>query len=289
MTFEELEAFQAFAHTLNFTRAAEAINISQPALHVKIQKLANILEAPLYYKSGRHLSLTPQGEEFARYCAETLAEQKRFRERLHGRTYRQPVTLAAGAGAYLYLLGPAIRAFRKQSDAVLNLVTANREGCLELLRSGRAHLAVTVLNRRPPDLAAEILVSLPCQLVCRADHPLSSRDSLELKDLKGESLIVPPAGRPFRETLESHLKQHKVEWEVALEATGWELMMHFASLGLGTTLVNGCCRTPQGCKAIPVSGLPGADYYLLHPRTTQLAESIDQVKQLIVQKSAKNI
>ena len=57
---------------------------------------------------------------------------------------------------------------------------------------------------------------------------------------------------------------------VALEADGWELMMHFVQLGLGATVVNGCCRIPRGCVGVPFVDLAPSRYYLLRRRGLRL-------------------
>ena len=67
MSLDELAAFVVFSECLNFTRAAERLEISQPALHVKIKKLGEELRVPLYVKDRRRLYLTRQGEEVARF------------------------------------------------------------------------------------------------------------------------------------------------------------------------------------------------------------------------------
>ena len=61
MRLDWLQAFLTFSQSMNFTRAAEALHISQPALYVKIGKLAKWLGHPLYRKEGRNLILTPVG------------------------------------------------------------------------------------------------------------------------------------------------------------------------------------------------------------------------------------
>lgn len=263
MNIDDNIAFLAFAESLNFTQAAEKLSISQPALHVKINKLGTAVGAPLYRKSGRHLTLTVQGEEFARYCREVIAAHQAFLQRVHGEEHAESVTLAAGSGAYLYLLGEGIRRFGLQKTGSLHLLTGDRDQCLQYLRSGRAQLAVTVLTHTPADIRARLLCPLPTVLVVPKDHKLARRRRLTIKDLNDLNLIVPPTGKPFRETLELYLRQHKVDWTVALEAQGWDLMLHFVDLGLGSALVNGCCRIPKTCRAIPVSGLPSVEYFVI--------------------------
>jgi LysR family transcriptional regulator, low CO2-responsive transcriptional regulator len=283
MYLDDLHAFTVFSELLNFTHSAERLAISQPALYVKVKKLSHDLGVPLYEKVGRTLKLTVQGEELARFGREILAARDRFLEKLTGQHLHQPVTLAAGAGSYLYLLGEAIRQYREQVTAPLNLITAKREDALQHLKSGRAQLAVTVLNTVPQGLEATLLCSIPCQLVLRRDHALAKKKGLCIRDLADSSLIVPPAGSPFREVLATYFQQHKVDWSVALEANGWELMMHFAGLGLGLAIVNGCCEVPRGCVAIPIPELPPANYYLLFPKSGLLGPNTERLKNCIVQ------
>lgn len=266
MNIDDNIAFLTFAECLNFTQAAEKLSISQPALHVKINKLGTAVGAPLYRKSGRLLTLTVQGEEFARYCREAIDSHQTFLRRVRGEECADSVALAAGSGAYLYLLGEGIRSFRLLHTGSLHLLTGNRDQCLQFLRSGRAQLAVTVLTHTPSDIRARLLCRLPTVLVVPKDHGLARRRRLKVEDLNQLQLIVPPTGKPFRETLELYLRQHKVDWTVALEAEGWDLMLHFVDLGLGAALVNGCCRIPKTCRAIPVSGLPSVEYSLIRLR-----------------------
>ena len=98
LNLDALYAFTVFTETRNFTRAAEALHISQPALHVKIKKLSEDLGVPLYTRSGRDLILTDYGEELARFGRELQNHVSGFIEELtHGKK-TQPVILAAGAG-----------------------------------------------------------------------------------------------------------------------------------------------------------------------------------------------
>ncbi|HBQ14955.1 MAG TPA: transcriptional regulator, partial [Myxococcales bacterium] len=75
---EWLRAFVVFAEHLNFTRAAEALHLSQPALHVQVKKLGEQLEVTLYERRGRALVLTDEGREVLAFGRELLARCERF-------------------------------------------------------------------------------------------------------------------------------------------------------------------------------------------------------------------
>jgi LysR family transcriptional regulator, low CO2-responsive transcriptional regulator len=97
-----------------------------------------------------------------------------------------------------------------------------------------------------------------------ASHALSRKKTLRLSDLAGAKLIVPPADRPHRQMLATALQSRGVKWEVAVEAGGWELMLHFAKLGVGLAIVNSFCRIPRGLVARPIRDLPQISYYVFH-------------------------
>lgn len=264
MRSDWLEAFLVFANNLNFTRAAEALHISQPALHVKIGKLGDALGEPLYRRAGRNLVLTRAGEQVLVFAREQKASTDAFVETLNTGASHQPVELCAGAGAYLYLLGPAISAFLEGTEHRLHLITGDQERTVEMIVSGRAHIGVTSLDATVDGLVAETLTRVEQVLVVPDDHRLARRDRVELRDLEGEALIVAPQDRPHRLMLNRMLMAAGVSWHVAVEAQGWELMLHFARLGIGLAVVNGCCHIPPGLTARPLGGLPGVTYQLVH-------------------------
>ncbi|MBM7787140.1 LysR family transcriptional regulator [Tenggerimyces flavus] len=255
---ESLSAFRVFADHLNFTRAAEELHISQPALHVKVRKLAEAVGRPLYLRTGNHLVLTADGERLARFARDRERQLTEFLGELTGTHAAEPLVLAAGQGAYLYLLGDVIAAERQD----LRLVTASRPETLARVRDGRAHVGVAVLDAVPTDLECVLLAAYPQTLVVRADHRLARRRRLRVRDLDGLELIVPPAPRPLRVLLERWL--HGVDWRVAVEAEGWPLLLHFVGLGVGAAVVNGCVRTKH--VQLPIVDLPDVPYYAIHRR-----------------------
>src|SRR4051812_10305242 len=107
---DALASFVVFADHLNFTRAAAELHISQPALHVKVRKLAQELGRPLYQRVGRRLVLTGDGEAVARFARAHDERLAHFLAEFAGVAPGRPVVLAAGQGAFLYLLGDAILA-----------------------------------------------------------------------------------------------------------------------------------------------------------------------------------
>ena len=282
LDLDSLEAFAVFSETLNFTHAAERLNISQPALHVKIKKLGRTLDVTLYQKRGRRLLLTEPGRDLARFARETGAQVSGFLREFQSRS-RLPVSLAAGRGCYLYLLGDALRRFGETSQARLRLFTCDRTSTLEMVRSGEAQLGVTVLEALPSDMHTQRIHRAPGLLVVPRNHALARRRRLRVRDLEGLPLIAPPPELPHRVRLEQTLTDNEVSCQVVVEANGWELMLHFVSLGLGVAIVNGCCEIPKALKAIPIADYPYASYFLCKKRTLPLTQDQELLEDAILQ------
>lgn len=283
-----LRSFACFAEHLNFTRAAKVLHLSQPALHVQIARLSSELGVPLYSKRGRTLVLTPQGSRLLAFARDADLRAKTFVAELQGAPVDHPVVLASGEGAYLYLLSDALKAFRKRSRSPLSLLTRDQAGTLEAVRNGDADLGVAALESAPQDisLVIERLCDIDQVVVMPRSHPLAKKRAVQLVDLQGTALVVPKAGRPHRAMLARALESAGVRWEVAVEANGWELIVHFATLGLGLAVVNAFCRIPAGMVARPVRGLPSVRYSIFGRRNAFRSTATEMLRALIVEKAS---
>lgn len=277
MNYDWLFSFVVFSEHLNFTRAAEQLHITQPALHAQVRRLSEQLGLRLYRRRGRALELTEEGRRLAAFGRQTQAEGEALCGQLRGEEGRAPVTLAAGQGAFLYLLGPAIRRFRAEGWPLRALPTPG-PAAVEAVVEARADVAVAVLQGRPSALDRKPLCKVGQVVLLPKEHKLAGRRRLRPRDLEGEALIVAPEGRPHRAMIAQALSG--LRWSVAVEAMGWELMLHLARCGLGLAIVNDFCPPPPGMRALPLGGLPKVEYQLLTRPGTQ-REAVQRLAELI--------
>lgn len=281
MNLDAVASFAVFADHLNFSAAARQLHISQPALHVKIRKLSEQLERPLYRRAGGALTLTTHGEQVARLGREIQEQTQGFAEQLKSDFQGERISLAAGEGAYLYLLGPAIQAFLAAADGRIRLLTADRNGSIDAVLSGHAQFGVAPLESVPDGVTAQTLTEVGQMLVVPSGHRLARRRRLQLTELSGCELIVPAQDRPHRQMLARLLQSSDVPWKVAVEANGWELMIRFVQMGIGVAVVNSCCKLPAGLIGIPIPQLPTLRYHVFHrtkPRhSTALSALLEQM------------
>ena len=255
---DAVHAFGVFAEYRNFTTAAKALHLSQPSLHAKIRKLQAGLGIDLYERDGRALRLTSAGERLAVYACDAGRQAADVVAEL--RLGSAPVTLAAGRGAFRWVIGDGVRRLAA-SGRELRVLTVGRDGALDAVSAGRVDVAVVAHDPPSRPLRAREIAAYPQVLVVPRRHALARRDDVSLADLDGLALVVPPAGRPHRRTLDRALLDAGVAWRAAAEVDGWDLLVHFASLGIGATVVNGCVRPPAGLVAVPVRDLPPVRYW----------------------------
>lgn len=262
MSYDWLFSFVRFAEHLNFTRAAAELHLTQPALHAQIRKLTEQVGVALYRRQGRGLVLTSEGQALAAFGREVASRGQEVLAELRGEPRTRPLVLASGQGAFLYLLGPAIRRFPKERWP-LRALSMSAPETVAAVREARADLGVAALAAAPPELSSRVVRRVGQLVVMPRGHRLARRRKLSPAELDGESLVVAPAGSPHRQLLTHALSVAGARWTVAVEATGWELMLQFARYGLGLAVVNDFCPVPRGLVGVRLSDVPEAAYYVL--------------------------
>ena len=288
-----LASFAAFGETMNFTRAAKKVGLSQPALFERIQKLGAQLEVTLYERWGRELVLTADGERVLAFARDLQGRLRSFTEGLANRTPRETVTLAAGEGSYLYLLGPGIATFVRSSRARLDLLTLGAKRTVEALRCGEADLGVAVLDLVPRGIDADDLVRTPLCLALPESHPLAKKRTVTLRDLRGERLVLTPEGQTHRDLVARALARFGEGVDSPIEADGWPLMISFVAMGVGVAIVNGICALPKGVVRRPLAELGTVTYRLLRRHGARLSDDAcslaDTLKASLVAGAAANV
>jgi DNA-binding transcriptional LysR family regulator len=88
-------------------------------------------------------------------------------------------------------------------------------------------------------------------------------------------------GQPQRATLAQAFDSAEVPWRVAVEATGWELVLRFVELGMGLAVVNGCCRIPPALVTRPLPELPRVSYYLVERRGARASDAVSELRRIV--------
>jgi len=201
----DLRYFVAVAEDLHFTRAAERLFISQPALSKQIRMLERQLGAPLFLRGSDGVRLTPVGEALLPHAREVLAAWDRGWAAAEEAKRGQAATLVAGMSTSPGR-GGLVAAIRSRFTALQPAATVqlrqSRWGDPTAgLADGAVDVAFVWLPLPDPHRYQWVVVAEEPRLVAMADgHPLVSKDTIEVADLLDEPfLALPPSAGPLRD------------------------------------------------------------------------------------------
>lgn len=214
MEMHQIRYFLAVAQTLNFTRAAEQCNVSQPALTRAIQQLEDELAGPLIRREGKLSHLTDLGQRMLplmQQCYQSALSAKSLAGSLKkGAAGSLSLALSHTVDMEL-LLAPLAEVQRTFPGLQLSIWRANAEGVAERLKKGEVDLAVAgPLQQAWDRLDSWALFRDPLSLVVHRTHPLGSRNAIEAGDVKGTPILLNPDCE-YAEQTSQHLRQVSVD------------------------------------------------------------------------------
>ncbi len=172
----DIRAFLAVLDLGSFSKAADALNLSQPALSRRIQSLEAAIGAPLFERTTRHVAPTAVGRSLAPMSRRLLDE---FEESLLGTTgiaARQAgqITLACVPTAVFYFLPRAIEQFNARFPHIrFRILDLPANEGLASVANGEAEFGINLTGSTDPDLGFTPLLDDPFVLACRRDHALA--------------------------------------------------------------------------------------------------------------------
>jgi len=197
MELIQLQYFLVAAKHQHITRAAEELNISQPALSTMIAKLESELGTPLFDRHGRSIQLNRNGKALLRHAERILAEVADSRRELNALSEETRETISFAATSPQMLMG--LHEFIHQHPTYRwHQVIADSAEITHLLRSGQIDLGITTPPIYSPEFETTPLLREHFLLVVHKDNPISQRSSVRLSELIQEPFILLTKGLTFR-------------------------------------------------------------------------------------------
>ena len=235
----DLRAFLMVVELGSFHRTAEALNLSQPALSRRIQKLESSIGAPLLERTTRHVAATAIGEDL-------LPLVRRMLEEFDGSLFmlRDPqrrggiVSMACLPTAAFYFLPEVIRTFSAAHPTIRFRIhdLPATEG-LQAVARGEVEFGVNIMGASDPDLAFDRLVEDPFVLAARKGHPLAERDAVTWADLADYPLITVHRSSANRVLLDSMLAKSNLSLRWTYEVTHLSTSLGLVEAGLGISVL----------------------------------------------------
>lgn len=197
MELRHLRYFVKVAEELNFSRAAERLNIAQPPLSQQIQRLERELGVPLFLRTKRRVALSDAGSAILDDARRTVALADEVADIARRTALGEVGILRLGfSSAALYTMLPAVlRAFRSQFPrAVLNLMELSTEEQVRRLASGALDAGIVRLpiENVSKSLTTRSILREPLAVAMPRDHRLAKRPAVPIRALAPERFVVFP-------------------------------------------------------------------------------------------------
>jgi LysR family carnitine catabolism transcriptional activator len=238
LTLNQLEAFVRVADQGSFTKAAQILNISQPALSRAIRAAEKAVGARLFDRDTRNLRTTSAGQELLTIARRILAEFEfslgDLAQFLMGRRGRVVVATVPSIGAAY--LPTAIAAFAKTNPAVeFSIRAINTEPLLDMVASGEADFGIS--QQPPPDdrFHYEHLVIDEFVLLCATGHALTASQRCKWSDFKNYPFISQSSSTSIRALTASVFQKLDLAVPTFHECSSLFLSGKLIAAGLGIT------------------------------------------------------
>ena len=236
----QLKYYVAIADALSFTRAAELLHVSQPALSYQMRRLETELGTSLFDRGRPKISLTPDGEIFL-----PLAQAVLFRAHEAVRVLREHMGVEAGEvrmgcnpSVGTYLVPSLLASFRRSFPRVR--VQLFEDGDLELQRGvfdGTMDFAVVTAPGSPRTLDVTPLAAEDLLLAVPPGHRFAGRSTIRLGELSYEHFVLPTNSFNMTTQLIDACRRVGFEPKVAYQTGSLESVKNFVREGLGVSVL----------------------------------------------------
>ena len=288
-TLRQLKVFEAVARHLSFSRAAEELHLTQPAVSIQVRKLEEHAGMPLFEQFGKKIYLTAAGAELldiGRNIMHQFDVAESAMTQLKGVSGGKLNVAVISAGDYFFprLL---VEFIGRHQGVVLNFTVHNREGLLEKISANQTDLAIMVRPPRDPDMVCEAFAPHPYVVVAAPGHSLAGKNDICMERLIREDFVVREKGSDTWQSMKEGFGDHIHRLKIAMEITSTETIKQAVMAGMGIGFLSAHTIAQElrigSLKVLDVHGFPlMLNWYVLHCRQKRLPPVAQAFKDFLV-------
>ena len=288
-TLRQLKVFEAVARLLSFSRAAEELHLTQPAVSSQVGKLEEHAGNALFEQFGKKIYLTPAGAELLQISRAIIQQfeaaenaMAHFKGVAGGRL--NVGVISAGDYFFPHLL---VAFASRHQGVTLNFTVHNRAGLLTHIVDNRTDLAIMV--RPPTDLETinQPFAPHPYVIVAAPSHPLAGQRNIPRAALKREPFVVREQGSDTWHSMEEGFGADLADVNVAMEICSTETIKQAVVDGMGISFLSAHTISHElrdgALCVLDVEGFPlMLNWYVVHRRTKRLAPVAQAFKEFLL-------
>ncbi len=250
MELAQLEAFLQVAHHRSFSRAAEALFLTQPSVTARIQSLEREIGERLFERTGRSVTLTDAGHAFIPHAQRALTAVQEGTDAIEAVRHGDVGSIRIGASSSIatYVLPAIFKRFRQERPRVhIHLTTGTTEDMLEKLIAGELHVAITRLTQHP-EIESLHLYNDDLALVVSPSHPFAAKGRVTVAEAGREPFLFFERSSSYHTLIYSMFLRVGVVPESVMELDSMEATKHMVEAGLGIAILPVVSVDPE-CEA----------------------------------------
>ena len=276
-TFRQLKVFEAVARLLSFSRAAEELHLTQPAVSAQVKKLQEHVGLPLFEQLGKKIYLTSAGTEMlhaSRAIIQQFQDVEATMSQFKGISGGKLNVAVISAGDYFFprLL---VEFARRHKGVTLNMAVHNREELLGQMAGNLTDLAVMVRPPQDMDTINEPFAPHPYVIVAAPSHPLASRKRIPIARLMREPFVVREKGSDTWHSMEDGFGEHLAKINIVMEIKSTETIKQAVIAGMGISFLSAHTISLElragSLSVLDVQGFPlMLNWYVVHRKNKRL-------------------
>ena len=237
---ERLKAFMAVAREKNFTRAAEKLYRTQPAISQSIKLLEGDLGEPLFLRLGRSATLTEAGRILFEHVTEAFEALEQGRNRIESlKELREgKLTISASDTTSCYILPSILRQFHDRYPRIeLRIFNRPSPEATKQVAARESDIGIVTLPVRHPRLVTVPIIIREDVVICAPSHSLSTRARVCFSDLKPFPLLLLDHGSNTRNFIDEKLRASGLDPNILMELGSIEVIKKMVQMGFGVSIV----------------------------------------------------
>lgn len=277
LNLRQIEVFRAVMTTGSISGASRVLMISQPAVSRMLSHTEQRIGFPLFERIKGRLYPSPEARRLFRDVENVYRDVQRVNTTLHDLTQRRHgvVRIAASSSLGHQVVPWAITSFRQQHDVRVSLDCQRHTQLRDQLLDRQADLGISLFPVNHPNLEANPLHRARMVCVCPIGHPLASRKTVALAELRQYELVGYGAETPFGQHIRSAFETAGEPWRPATEVDSPHYACALAHAGAGIALIDEFTwqgwRSPH-LTAVPLPVEQRLMVSLVHPHTEPLSQ-----------------
>lgn len=294
VTLRQLRVFESVARHLSFSRAAEELFLSQPAVSMQIKQLENLVGLPLFEQIGKKIYLTEAGKEvfhYSRAVAQQLSDMEHALNELKG-LERGRLSIAVVSTANFFAPQLLARFVQQHPGVQVSLSVVNRETVLRQLAENEIDLAIMGLPPEGLDVRWQPFMENPLVVIAPPNHPLAREKRIPMKRLAEEVFVTREPGSGTRSAMERFFAEHRVQLRASMQMGTNEAIKQAVQAGMGLGVVSYHTieleLETKRLKVLDVVGFPiRRNWYLVHRQQKRLSKVAEAFREFLLKQAER--